>query len=100
MRREKMDFVKIQGKNRKHKVLMYALSTCAWCKLTKQFLKDNSVEFEYVDVDLCDDDDKEKIRKDILSRRGSLSYPTIIVDNKTLIIGFRKDKLKEALEIW
>ncbi len=95
-----MDFVKIQGKNRKHKVLMYALSTCAWCKLTKQFLKDNSVEFEYVDVDLCDDDDKEKIRKDILSRRGSLSYPTIIVDNKTLIIGFRKDKLKEALEIW
>lgn len=100
MRREKMDFVKIQGKNRKHKILMYALSTCAWCKLTKQFLKDNSVEFEYVDVDLCDDDDKEKIRKDILSRRGSLSYPTIIVDNKTLIIGFRKDKLKEALEIW
>jgi len=95
-----MDFVKIQGKNRKHRVLMYALSTCAWCKLTKQFLKDNSVEFEYVDVDLCDDDDKEKIRKDILSRRGSLSYPTIIVDNKTLIIGFRKDKLKEALEIW
>jgi len=95
-----MDFVKIQGKNRKHKILMYALSTCAWCKLTKQFLKDNSVEFEYVDVDLCDDDDKEKIRKDILSRRGSLSYPTIIVDNKTLIIGFRKDKLKEALEIW
>ena len=94
-----MDIVKVSGKNSKHKVLMYAISTCAWCKLTKKFLKDNSVEFEYVDVDLCEDDDKEKIRQDILDRGGSLSYPTVIVDNKTLITGFRKDKLAEALEI-
>ena len=94
-----MDIVKVSGKNSKHKVLMYAISTCAWCKLTKKFLKDNSVEFEYVDVDLCEDDDKEKIRQDILDRGGSLSYPTIIIDNKMLITGFRKDKLTEALEI-
>jgi len=94
-----MDFVKIHGKNKKHKVLMYALNTCAWCKLTKQFLKDNSVEYEYVDVDLSNEEDKEKIKTDILNRGGSLSYPTIVVDDKILIMGFRKDKLKEVLEI-
>ena len=30
---------------------------------------------------------------------GMLSYPTTIVDDKVVITGFRKDKLKEALEI-
>jgi glutaredoxin len=78
---------------------MYAISTCAWCKLTKKFLKDNNIEYEYVDVDLCDEEDKDKIRQDILDKGGSLSYPTIIIDNKKVITGFRKDKLTEALEI-
>lgn len=94
-----MNIVKIAGKNNKHKVLVYALSTCAWCKMAKQFLKDNSVEYEYVDVDLCNEEDKEKIKKEILNRGGYLSYPTIIIDDKILITGFRKDKLKETLEI-
>ncbi|MEM3697054.1 MAG: glutaredoxin family protein [Candidatus Bathyarchaeia archaeon] len=94
-----MNIVKVPGKNKKHKVLVYALSTCAWCKLTKQFLKENEIEYEYVDVDLSNDEDREKIRKDILRRNGSLSYPAIIIDDKILINGFRKDKLKEILEI-
>jgi glutaredoxin len=94
-----MKIVKVNGKNNKHKVLLYALSTCAWCKMTKQFLKDNNIEYEYVDVDLCHEEDKEKIKREILNRGGSLSYPTIIIDDKILITGFRKDKLKEILEI-
>jgi glutaredoxin len=94
-----MDIVKVSGKNNKHKVLMYAISTCAWCKLTKNFLKDNHIEYEYVDVDLCNDEDKEKIRQHILKKGGHLSYPAIIIDDKILINGFRKDKIVEALEI-
>ncbi|MDI6691168.1 MAG: glutaredoxin family protein [Candidatus Bathyarchaeota archaeon] len=93
-----MNIVKVPGKNKSHKVLVYALSTCAGCKLTKQFLKENGIEYEYVDVGLNSYEDKEKIRKDILGRGGSLSYPAII-DDKILINGFRKDKLKEILEI-
>jgi glutaredoxin-like protein NrdH len=90
---------KVAGNNKKNKVLLYALSTCAWCKMTKQFLKDNNVEFEYVDVDQCSDEDLGKIKNDILSKGGSLSYPVIIVNDKTLINGFRKDKIKESLGI-
>jgi len=94
-----MEIVKVPGKNTKHKVFVYALSTCAWCKLTKRYLKDNGIEYEYVDVDLCNDDDKDKVKQEILNKGGDLSYPTIIIDDKTLITGFRKDKLKEILEI-
>jgi glutaredoxin-like protein NrdH len=92
-----MQFSKVSGKKRQRKVILYALSTCAWCKLTKQFLKDNDIEYEYVDVDLCEEEDKQKIRQHIQSKGGPLSYPTVIVDDNMLITGFRKDKLKEAL---
>jgi glutaredoxin len=94
-----MKITKVEGRNKKHHVLMYALSTCAWCKRTKQFLKNNEVEYEYVDIDLATQEDKEKIRQDIVNHGGNLSYPTIIVDNKRLITGYDEAQIREALEI-
>lgn len=94
-----MKKVKVEGKNNKHRVLMYALSTCAWCKMTKKFLKEHEVEYEYVDVDLTSEEDHDKIRQDIMKRGSEPTYPTIIVDDKKVITGFRKDLMKEALEI-
>ena len=94
-----MQFSKVEGEKKGHKVIVYALSTCVWCKMTKQFLKDNGVEYEYVDVDLCSEEDKEKIRQEIQNKGGSLSYPTTIIDDKIVVTGFRKDLLKEALGI-
>jgi glutaredoxin-like protein NrdH len=94
-----MNEMHVPGKNNRHKVLMYALSTCAWCKMTKKFLSDSDVEYEYVDVDLASEADHEKIRQEITRLGAAPSYPTLIVDGKTVITGFRKDKIKEALEI-
>jgi len=94
-----MNVSKVAGKNNKHKVFVYALSTCVWCKLTKQYLNESSVEYEYVDVDLLNDEDKMKVHQIIISKGGMISYPTTIVDDKVLITGFRKDKLKEVLGI-
>jgi glutaredoxin-like protein NrdH len=94
-----MNISKIPGKNNKHQVFVYALSTCVWCKLTKQFLNDNNIEYEFVDVDLADEKDKEKIHETIQSKGGMLTYPTIVVDDNIVINGFRKDKLTEVLGI-
>jgi len=94
-----MQFSKVSGQKNSHKVTIYALSTCVWCKMTKQYLKDNNVEYEFVDVDLLDDNDKNKAHDAITSKGGPLSYPTTIVDDKTVITGFRKDLLKEALNL-
>jgi glutaredoxin len=90
---------KVSGKNSKHKVTLYAISTCAWCKRAKNFFEDNDIEYEYVDIDLCSKEDREEIRKEILKRGGRLSYPTIIIDDEVLITGFHDDKIKEVLEI-
>lgn len=94
-----MKTVKVPGENNKHGVFMYAISTCAWCRRAKRFLEDNKIEYEYVDTDLCSREDREKIRRNILSRGGRLSYPTIIVDGKIMITGFQEHRIREALEI-
>jgi len=94
-----MESIKVQGKNRQHKVLVYALSTCSWCNLTKKLLNDNNVEYEYVNVDQCSDSDKEKIRTEITARGGRLSYPAVIVDDRKIINGFQKDDILEAIGI-
>jgi glutaredoxin-like protein NrdH len=88
---------KVEGKNKNHKVRVYALSTCVWCKKTKQLLKDGGIEYEYADIDLCKPSEQEEIRKDIAKHGGYISFPTIIVDDKTIITGFREDKIKEAI---
>jgi glutaredoxin len=94
-----MPFSKVPGKNNQHKVVVFALSTCVWCKMTKQYLKDNEVEFEFIDVDLTEPEEKQEIHELIQDKGGTLSYPTIIVDDKKIITGFRKDQLKEALQL-
>jgi glutaredoxin len=96
---KRMPIVKVQGKNNKRRVLLYALSTCVWCKRAKKFLTDNDIEYEYVDVDSCSREEKEKVRNDILSRGARLSYPTIIVDGNSIINGFQVEKIKEVLGI-
>ena len=89
-------------KNNSHKVLIYSLSTCVPCKEAKQFLRETDIEFENIDVDLCNKKDLKKILKDIRNRRGNLSinqiaFPKIIIDDKIMITGFDKEKIRETL---
>jgi glutaredoxin len=91
--------MKIKGSDQRHSVFLYTLSTCAWCNKTKDFLKEKGIECEYVDVDLCNQADYEKIRKDISSRGGGIAFPIIIIDDKHVINGFQIKKIKEVLEI-
>lgn len=96
---KEMNTTKVPGRIRKNKILLYTLSTCAWCKMAKRFLENKNIEYEYIDVDLCSTEDSEKIEKDILDKGGKLSYPVIIINDKNLMNGFYEDRLREALQI-
>ena len=71
----------VEGKN-KGKILLYALSTCIWCKKTKDFLKKLGVEYSYIHVDLLNENDKDKVIKDIKKWNPSCSFPTIVLNDK------------------
>jgi len=86
----------VEGEN-KADIMLYAISTCGWCKKTKRLLQDLNVAYDYVDVDLLDEDKKEEIKKEVKECNPHLSYPTLKINNRC-ILGFKEQKIREALE--
>jgi glutaredoxin-like protein NrdH len=80
------------------KVKMYTLSTCSHCKATKKFLSDNGIKFDYIDVDLLQGDDRQRMIAEVEQYNPNRSFPTIIIGDN-IIIGFREDDIREALGI-
>ena len=75
------------------KVTVYSTPTCPYCDMAKEFLKENNVEFEQIDVS----ENEEKARE-MVQKSGQMGVPVIDIDG-TVIIGFDKEKIKEALKI-
>ena len=80
---------------KKIRPMLYTLSTCVHCSATKQFLKEHGIDYDYVDVDTLDGMERERVRAEVMKISGG-RFPTIIVGKK-VIVGFREDKLREAL---
>jgi glutaredoxin-like protein NrdH len=78
---------------------MYALSTCIWCKRAKRFLSNHQIEYEYIDVDLISQEDRQHVERDIKDRKGRLLFPTIIVDDQMLLTNPQEEQLRQVLEI-
>ncbi len=78
------------------KIFMYTLSTCPWCRKTKQFFRDKNIPFEYVDYDLQDEEKQEKILEDMAKHGGNTAFPFVKIDGK-VIVGYNPEKYSELL---
>jgi glutaredoxin len=92
-----MNVEHVAGK-KKGKVMLYALSTCGWCRKTKALLNDLGIEYDFTDVDLLQGEEKDNTINEIIKHNPSCSFPTLLIDGKKCIIGFREDAIREALE--
>lgn len=72
-------------------VVIYSTPTCHFCQMTKEFFKENNVEYTDYDVSV----DAEK-RKEMIEKSGQMGVPVIFIDDE-MMIGFDKDKLTQAL---
>jgi glutaredoxin 3 len=72
-------------------VIVYSKPTCQYCDMAKDFLKENHIQFENIDVS------KDKIKaKEMIEKSGQMSIPVIEIGD-TIIIGFNKEAIKTAL---
>jgi len=95
---KKMPFAKVTGTNNRHRVTLYALSTCGWCRMTKDLLNRHNIEYEFIDVDLCQGQEREEIINQVRELNPRGSFPTIKIDDK-VVIGYDEQRLKELLAI-
>jgi len=86
----------VNGKN-KGTVMLYALSTCGWCGKTKELLRQLGIEFSFVYVDLLEGSEQDDAMNAIEKWNPSGSFPTLVINNKKAIIGFREQEIREAL---
>jgi len=87
----------VPGSRNRHHVLFFALSTCIWCRRTRQFLESNNVAFDIVYVDLLQGAERESVVEQVRRWNPSVSFPTLVIDNQRCIIGYRPEEIQEAL---
>jgi len=78
-------------------VKLYALSTCGHCRNTKRFLDELNVEYEATEVDLTSGDERKALIEEIKQINPGLTFPTLVIGEK-VIVGFKEQDIKEALE--
>ena len=84
-----------KGKN-KGQVTLYALSTCAWCKRTKELLDELKVKYDHVYVDNLSGQERVDTVEEIKLWNPRCSFPTLVINNQC-IVGFEEQKIREAL---
>jgi glutaredoxin len=87
--------IHVDGK-KKGDILLYALSTCGWCRKTKNLLNEIGVAYDYIDVDELSDEESTKLENEVLKKwNPDCTYPTIVINNKRSINKFSESKLRE-----
>jgi len=75
---------------------LYTLSTCSHCKSCKRFLGECGIEFEFTDVDLLPEEDKNEVLAEMRRLTSRCAFPTLII-GEHVIVGFREDEIRRAL---
>jgi glutaredoxin len=91
-----MDIKQVEGR-KAGKLMLYAISTCPWCRKTKALLNELGVEYSYIDVDLVPEEE-DKIRREVERWNDRLSFPTLVIDDEEVIIGFQEERIRQALK--
>lgn len=96
-----MGRVRVDGENREHRVTVYVTSRCAPCKKTRRFLKSRSIEYEYLNLDTADPEEREQAMIELgehLPRRGrKITYPITVIDGEAVVYGYDEEDLSESL---
>lgn len=66
------------------KVLVYSTPTCPWCVKVKNYLNENNIEFE--DIDVSND---SKAAEEMVKKTGQMGAPVGDIDGN-IVIGLTK----------
>ena len=87
----------VTGSKNEHVVMLYAISTCGWCRRTRQFLEDQDVAFDFIYMDLIKGQEREDALEEVRRWNPATSFPTLVVDGEQSVVGYRVPQIKEVL---
>ena len=87
----------VDGEN-KGRVFLYALSTCVWCRKTKNLLEQLGVGYDFVEVDQLEGEERTKATDAVKKLNPRCSFPTLAIEDQC-IVGYDEQKIREALKV-
>jgi len=74
-------------------VKVYSTQFCPYCVILKEFLKENKVAFEEIDVS-----ENQKAQEEMIEKSGQMGVPVVEIDGE-MIIGFDREKILQILKL-
>ncbi len=96
-RGDTLKYEHVPGKN-KGKVVLFALSTCGWCRKTRLLLEELDIDFNYIYVDLLEGEERSEVIDEVKKWNPQLSFPTVVIGEEDVVVGFKADDIKEKLQ--
>jgi glutaredoxin len=94
-----MTWIRVAGADKRHSVRIYTINHCTPCTKARTFFERNSIEYEYLNIDRADPEERKEAMIEIgeyLPARGvTIAYPIIIVDELSAVIGFESKYWKK-----
>lgn len=78
------------------KPLVYALSTCPYCRRTRRLLDELAIPYDVIEVDLLDEERRERVIDEVRKISGGASFPVVVIGER-IIIGHNEEQLRAAL---
>lgn len=79
------------------KITMYTLSTCPWCKKTKNFFDERHIPYEFIDYDKASKEEQQRIRETCSSYGEGIAFPFVIIGDD-VVVGYNPQKFMKLLE--
>jgi glutaredoxin-like protein NrdH len=77
-------------------VKVFALSTCPYCRMARQYMDESGVVYGVTEVDKLEGAEREEAIAEVKRLSGGTSFPVIVVGDE-VIVGFNKVRIKELL---
>ncbi|MFA4992898.1 MAG: glutaredoxin family protein [Candidatus Omnitrophota bacterium] len=74
-------------------VKVYSTPTCPWCIRAKQFLQENNIDFQNIDVS-----SNQQAVDELVQKSGQMGVPVLDIEGE-IIVGFDKERIKQSLGI-
>jgi glutaredoxin len=95
---EQIDYNVVDGEREGPELIVFSLSTCAFCRKAMDFLKANGFGYRFVYLDQLDFDLKREAKKELKERFRNLPvFPVLVVDDSEALSGFVEERWAERL---
>ncbi len=74
-------------------VKVYSTPSCPYCFALKEFLKENNIEFEDIDVSA-----NEMAAREMIEKSGQMGVPVVEIDGQ-IVVGFDRERISQLLNI-